>query len=60
MSLKKGQGTIRANVTELMKGIQSPARKKAIATIAKKYGISHQEAMFRQAKAIAQSQAKKR
>lgn len=58
--LKKGKGTIRANMTELMQPPQSPARKKAIATIAKKYNISLEEAQYRQAQRIAQFQARKK
>lgn len=60
MPLAKGKGTIRANVNELMKGVQSPARAKAIATLARKYGISKKEAMFKQATRIAQAQARKK
>ena len=59
MPLIKGKGSIRKNVTELMKGVESPARHKAIATIAKKNNISFQEAQYRQAIRIAQAQAKK-
>jgi hypothetical protein len=59
--LKKGPGSIRYNVNELTKNpIQSPARKKAIVTLAKKHNISLQEAQFRQAKTIAIAQARKR
>ena len=61
MPLKKGSGSIRYNVGELMnQPIQSASRRKAILTIAKKNGISVQEARFRQAKAIAISQSKKK
>lgn len=61
MPLKKGAGSIRANVTELMgQPIQSASRRKAINTIAKKNGISLKEARFRQAKAIAVAQSKKK
>lgn len=59
MPLKKGPGTIRSNVKELMGEVQSPARKKAISTIARKNNISREEAKFRQALKIAQVQAKK-
>lgn len=57
--LKRGPNTIRQNVTELMSGIQSPARRKAIMTIAKRYNISPKEAQLRQALAISKSQARK-
>jgi hypothetical protein len=57
--LQKGPGTIRANVIELMKGVESQSRKKAITTLAKKYNISRKEAMMRQAIAISKSQARK-
>lgn len=58
--LLKGKNTSRANITELMKGVQSPARKKAITTLAKKHNITRHEAMLRQAKAIVSSQANKK
>jgi hypothetical protein len=60
MPLKKGQGTIRYNVQELMSKVQSPSRKKAIATIAKKHNISKEDAQWRQAIRISQSQARKK
>ncbi len=61
MPLKKGPGTIRANVSELMNSpIQSASRKRAIATIAKKRNIPRSEARFIQAKAIAISQSRKK
>lgn len=56
--LLKGQNTIRANVTELMRGAKSPARKKAISTIAKNNNISKSDAMYKQALAIAKKQAR--
>lgn len=59
MPLKKGPNTIRGNVRELMQPVQSAARKKAVLTIAKKHGISRKDAQFKQALAIAQSQARK-
>lgn len=58
--LIKGPGSIRKNVVELMKPPQSAARKKAIMTIAKKNNISRPEAQFKQAKAIAISQSRKK
>lgn len=60
MPLKKGPGTIRSNVIELMSKVQSPARKKAISTLASKHNITRKDAQFRQAKAISLSLAKKR
>lgn len=60
MPLVKGPGSIRKNVIELMKGVESASRHKAILTIAKKYNISYEDAQFRQAQRIAQSQARKR
>ena len=59
MPLKTGAGTIRANVAELMSKVQSPARKKAIQTIASKNNISRQEAQFRQAIAISKKMSRK-
>lgn len=60
MPLSKGKGSIRKNVTELMKPPQSAARKKAINTLAQKHNISLQEAQFRQARAIAIAQSRKK
>ncbi len=60
MPLKKGAGTVRSNVSELMSGVNSPSRAKAIRTIAKKNNISVKEAQYRQAIRIAQSQARKK
>ncbi len=60
MPLSKGPNSIRKNVAELMKGVQSSSREKAINTIMKKHNISREEAQFRQAKAIAVSQARKK
>ena len=60
MPLIKGTGTIRANVGELMKGVRSPARAKAIGTLAKSRNITRQQAQYTQAVAIAKSQARKK
>lgn len=60
MPLLTGPNTIRANVGELMKSVQSPSRKKAILTIAKKNNIPMKEAQFRQALAISRTQAQKK
>ena len=59
MPLQKGQGNIRNNVIELMGKVISPARQKAITTIAVKNNISKQEAQFRQAVRIAQNLSRK-
>lgn len=56
--LQKGLGTVRSNVSVLMQPPVSQARKKAISTIAKKNNISRQDAQFRQATRIAQTQAR--
>lgn len=59
--LLKGKGTIRQNVTELMTSpIQSPSRKKAIATLARRRNISRDQARFAQSLAIAKSQERKK
>lgn len=42
-----------------MKGVNSQSRQKALTTIAKKNNISKKDAMFRQAIAISQKQARK-
>ena len=55
MPLKSGKGSIRTNIKELMSGIESKSRAKAVRTIMAKHGISKNEAMFRQAVAIAKS-----
>jgi len=57
--LLKGPTSIRANVRELMGPVQSQSRKRAIHTIAKKNNISMTDAQFKQARAIAISQARK-
>ena len=61
MPLKKGssQKTISANIRELMKDKPGKTRKKAIASIAAKQGISKKEAERKQAIAIALSSAGK-
>jgi hypothetical protein len=60
MPLKKGPGSIRSNVTELMGKVNSPARKKAISTIMKTHNMTRSQAQFQQAKAIAISQSRKK
>jgi len=59
MPLKQGPGSMKKNITELMTGEMSPSRKKAIKTIAKKEGISFEEARKKQAFAISKSQLRK-
>ncbi len=61
MPIKKGssQKTISGNIRELMKDKPGKTRKKAIASIAKKQGITKQEAERKQAIAIALSSAGK-
>lgn len=58
MPLKTGTNSIRQNVRELMSSVDSPSRKKAIMTIAKKNNISYKEAQFKQAIAIAKTKAR--
>ena len=59
MPLKKGYSnkTVSANIKELVKDKPGKIRKKAIASIAKKQGISKSEAERKQAVAIALNQA---
>jgi hypothetical protein len=57
--LKKGTKNMQSNYNELMTNIDSPARKKAIMTLAKKHNITFEEAQHRQAIRIIQSQARK-
>lgn len=48
-----------SNYKELMTNVDSPARKKAIMTLAKKHNISFEAAKHRQALRIIQSKARK-
>ena len=57
--LQSGTGSIRPNMKELTSGKVGSARKKAIRTLSKKWGVSEKEARFRQALIIAKSKAQK-
>lgn len=57
MPLLKGLHSVRKNVEELNKGKVSPARAKAIATYAKKHGISKEDARFKLSLVIAKNVA---
>jgi hypothetical protein len=59
MPLLKGAQNMRKNYNELMSGVESASREKAIETIMHKHNISRDEAMHRQAIRIIQSQARK-
>lgn len=59
MPLKSGAGSIRYNINELMGKVQSPSRRKAITTLARKHNITRQEAQLFQAQKIAQRMARK-
>ncbi len=59
MPLQQGPQNYRKNIRELMKPVQSLARRKAIATLARKRNISKAEAQAIQARAIARTQAQK-
>jgi vacuolar-type H+-ATPase subunit F/Vma7 len=60
MPLLKGAQNMRSNIKELMSGVESQSRHKAILTIAKKNNISYEEAQMKQAIRIAQAQARKK
>lgn len=57
--LKKGPANMQSNYDELMANVDSPGRRKAIETLAKKHNITFQEAQHRQALRIIESQARK-
>lgn len=59
MPIKTGPGSMIKNMNELMTGDMGATRKKAIKTLAKKEGISFEEARKRQAFAISKSQLTK-
>lgn len=50
---------MQSNYDELMANVDSPGRRKAIETLAKKHNITFQEAQHRQALRIIESQARK-
>ena len=58
MPLLKGTKNIRKNIEELNKGSVGDSRKKAIKTLARKWGVSPEEARFKQSLIIAKSKAK--
>lgn len=60
MPLKTGKKNIGANIKELMSTKPSASRKKAIATYAKKHGVSSETAKYKMAQAIAMSQSRKK
>lgn len=49
----KGPGTMKRNIQELTTGKVGPGRKKAIKTLAEKWGVSQKEARKKQAWIIA-------
>lgn len=55
--LKSGPGSVKSNVKELTTGKVGKPRSKAINTLAKKWGVSKEEARFRQALIISKSKA---
>jgi len=57
MPLYKGYENFNKNLGELVDGKVGKTRKKAINTIARKYGLSKKEARFKQALIIAKSKA---
>jgi len=60
MPLLKGTENIKKNIHELNTGKVGPARRKAIATYARKHGISHKEAKFKLSLVIAKAVALKK
>lgn len=61
MPLTKGPNTIRKNMAELVgQPVMSPARHKALLTIAKKHNITYDQAKYKQALAISKFQARKK
>ena len=58
MPLLPGYNNIKKNVEELVTGKMSGPRRKAVNTLAKRWGISKEEARFRQALIIAKETAK--
>jgi len=60
MPLLPGRQNMNANYHELMKGVQSAGREKAVTTIMRKRGVNRDTAMAIQAAAIVRSKASKR
>lgn len=60
MPLRPGIKNMRANYKELMSGVESPGREKAILTIMKNRKMTREEAMHTQALAIVKAQARKK
>lgn len=58
MALKSGIGSMRYNLIELTTGKVGKSRKKAINTLAKKWGIPKKEARAKQAWIIAKNKLK--
>lgn len=57
MPLLSGAQNIRKNIKELTTGKVGSSRRKAISTLAKKWGVNNKEARFRQALIIAKFKA---
>ena len=57
--LKTGPGTMRTNMTELMKPAISQGRQKALQTIMKQRNVSLADAQYIQASAISKAQLRK-
>jgi len=57
MPLLSGTGSVRKNMVELTTGKVGKSRKKAINTLTKKWGVSEEEAKFRQALIISKSKS---
>lgn len=60
MPIKHGPGSIKSNMKELTTGKVGSSRKKAIKTLAKKWGISEKAARYKQAFIIAKNAARKK
>lgn len=60
MPLLPGRQNMNSNYKELMSGVRSQRRERAIQTIMKNRGISKQEAMAVQAQAIVRAKARRK